>query len=270
MCMYTGGRHFRKPSRFALFRSLSGSHKFGWPSAKATDSSEETTCTVSRRPSKIKKPRPRVADSSPRPDGSQSLESEMHRLTKGFLQQPEAPSHTTPEEKGDPDKLPAPGYSFGKFSTLPLRKAPGNVQPDQRPLPSRMGTSSLHQRRKASMSKLMRHFGETNIPGDLFPSPLGQSVAADTSEETQMPSLRKQRTRSLDLSSLAKIPVLEASDSMAEKKAYPLHRTHSLGSRSRKDRRTSEDLDLWEDRIAETAQNQVKRMRKMAQVRQRL
>ncbi|KAJ2918982.1 hypothetical protein MD484_g1388, partial [Candolleomyces efflorescens] len=188
----------------------------------------------------------------------------MPRLTKGFTQQDGTPSRTTPEEKGDSDKFPAPGYSFGKFSTLPPRKASGSAQSDQRPLPSRVGASSSHQRRKASMSKLMRHFGETNIPADLFPSPLDQSVVADTSEETQMPSLRKQRTRSLDLSTLSKSPILQVSDPVTEKKARPLHRTHSLGSR--KDQRISEDLDLWEGRTAESAQNRVKRMRKMAQI----
>ncbi|RXW24753.1 hypothetical protein EST38_g1056 [Candolleomyces aberdarensis] len=194
----------------------------------------------------------------------------MPRFTKGFIQPPEQPYHTTPEEKCNSPKSPTSGFSFGKFSTLPLgvhrASRDARTANDQRALPSKGRTSSLHQRRKASMSKLMRHFGETKIPAELFPLPPSPSVIGDTSEEGAMPTLRRQRTRSLDLSSLAKIPVLEAPVPVTEHKAQSLNRAHSLGSRSKKNQRASADLDFWEGRDAETAQNRVKRMRKMAQI----
>jgi hypothetical protein len=282
-----------KRSFSSFFRSLSGTSRVG--RSAELDALEDRLIPVRRRSTIRKSRHPRHTSSSLSQSAidvadSQFDRSRMLRLARSYPQPPPCPYQTIPED--DTPSIPHPPSSHESRTPTPLpppsppamsaQSAPGAVEdllPPHDPLsisPHQDTYSALspplkhpvyvnHTRRKASMSKLMRHFGETRIPPELVLPP-DQPGGRDVAEQENLP-LKKQRTKSLDLRPLANDLQIPVSDGTPPGARPSLSRTRSLGQRTTSlgSRRNTNETPL-----AEAAQDRVRRARKIAQVRAEL
>ncbi|KAF5337084.1 hypothetical protein D9611_003325 [Ephemerocybe angulata] len=279
----------KKLSRFSLFRSLSDSRsKPGRRSRSAPGPNEE-----SLTPQRVKQFRYPRTPPSPRSPYSVADSSEQHFEESRMLRlarpsQPPPSSYQILPEEGvkshyvkarsiggsmpSPDALPnatTPSFA-GQWSTTSLPDT--SPQPTSPLSPHDMSygdpTSSdeafhRNQRRKASMSKLMRHFGETKIPAEAF---LGSRVAS-AQEAIPNPTIafRKGRTKSLDMKAFSGLQRLEGGSTT--KGMQPINRSRSLGRRSRFTTRAGPNTPLDGcPEVTETTQDRVRRARKMTQI----
>jgi len=134
----------------------------------------------------------------------------------------------------------------------------------------------LNQRRKASMSKLMRHFGETRIPPELvLQAPTQDAITVRKHSTEQVPRRKKGKTKSLDLRPLVQhrdAGVLEnQADDDQENQDFEqpkVHRARSLNARTGQGRPLDleSSANLLDVTNAEVSHDRVRSARKMTQV----
>ncbi|KAJ3544941.1 hypothetical protein NMY22_g2620 [Coprinellus aureogranulatus] len=281
------GRSHKRSLSSAILSALSGTHRAGRSSESDSPNSGQIPARSRSTIKKTRRPRNTPSSLSQSAISMADCRPESKKLTPAeYPGAPSLPYQIIPEE-GTPSlrsiiqaSCPSTPTSTPAASTvsectvldtaeasprpsLPSFITPGNDVYSELPSSSRHRPTPAflnHTRRKASMSKLMRHFGETRIPPELLVPPPDEADGHAVPDENV--TFKKQRTKSLDLRPHVKMQGLETPEALSTDRK-PLQRTRSLGQRSAS---LGRKKSIEETPLAEAAQDRVRRARKITQI----